>query len=231
MEKTDKTETEINDQLFNQGPESNASGEKDTDQKTKKQAPKKRAKKKNKDNQVLSTLTSTEQAIASRVQAETDEWEPIDEGDVTDFSLMYDFLDLKHHFPEAWDMQDRRRKFAFRWCERTDKRIDELTKGGHPLTQWKICTLTTTPFLKKYIDPSLGCIKRLDQILLFRPYERHRMEMDARRRIVDEKVKSERPEELAMRRTDSDNIHAFSGPKHKIGSNDEVQYEDNRELA
>ena len=112
------------------------------------------------------SLTPEQQAIASRVMAETAEWDQIGEESMNDFSLQITPLDLKHNFPEAWrDQQEKR--YAYRFCERTDKRIDELTRGGHPVTRWKICTKLTTPHLGKYVDDLLGCIARLDQILLF----------------------------------------------------------------
>lgn len=180
----------------------------------------------NNDNQT-SVLTSEQQAISSRVLAETADWVPIREDEVNDFSMMITPLDLQHNFPEAWKEQSEKR-YAFRWCERTDKRIDELTRGGHPLTQWKICTRTTTPFLVRYIDPVLGCIARLDQILLFRPWDRHMLEKKARNQITEAKENAGKPENIALKRAD-DKIAAFSGPEHKIGSNDVVQYEDNRD--
>lgn len=181
----------------------------------------------NNDNQAPTVLTPEQQAIANRANAETADWAPIRGDEVNDFSLMITPLDLRNNFPEAWKEQSEKR-YAFRWCERTDKRIDELTRGGHPLTQWKICTKTTTPFLSRYVDQILGCIARLDQILLFRPWDRHMMEKGARRQITEAKEASEKPENLALKRA-SEKVNAFSGPEHKIGSNDEVQYEDSRE--
>lgn len=175
------------------------------------------------------TLTPEQQAIFNRVQAESTEWETIGEESMNDFSLSISPLDLRHSFPEAWKEQIEKR-YAFRWCERTDKRIDELTRGGHPVTRWKICTSLTTPFLKHYVDSSIGCIARLDQILLFRPWERHMIEKNARLRITEAHVNSGKPENLAMRRA-PEKVEAYSGPEHKIGSRDDVQYEDLRQDA
>lgn len=171
-------------------------------------------------------LTPEQQAIANRANAETADWVPIREDEVNDFSLMVTPLDLKHNFPEAWKEQQEKR-YAFRWCERTDRRIDELTSGGHPMTRWKICTKTTTPFLAKYIDSILGCIARLDQILLFRPWDRHMMEKNARAQLTAARENATKPENMVTRRV-SDNVSANSGPEYKIGSNDVVQYEDTR---
>ena len=173
------------------------------------------------------SLTPEQQAIANRVMAETNEWEPISEKEMNDFSLSITSLDLKHNFPEAWKEQCEKRH-AFHFCERTDRRIDELTRGGHPVTRWKICTKSTTPFLAKYVDPLLGCIARLDVILLFRPWERHMMEKRAKDQLTEAHANSGKPENTALRRAD-DKIEAYSGPEHKIGSGDVVQYEDTRQ--
>lgn len=173
------------------------------------------------------SLTPEQRAIANRVMAETTVWEPISEEQMGDFSLSISPLDLKHNFPEAWKEQVEKRH-AFRFCERTDKRIDELTRGGHPVTRWKICTKTTTPFLAKYVDDMLGCIARLDQVLLFRPWERHMMEKRAKDQLAEASANSGKPENVALKRAD-EKIEALSGPEHKIGSRDDVQYEDSRQ--
>jgi len=180
-------------------------------------------------NNASQSLTPEQQAIFNRVQAESTDWEVIREDQLNDFSLSITPLDLKHNFPEAWREQTEKR-FAFRWCERTDKRVDELTRGGHPVTRWKICTALTTPFLKSYIDSSIGCIARLDQVLLFRPWDRHMMEKRAKDQLTEAHANSGKPENVALRSA-PDNVEAFSGPEYKIGSRDDVQYEDLRETA
>ena len=180
-------------------------------------------------NKLSQSLTPEQTAIFNRVQAESTDWEVIREDQLNDFSLSITPLDLKHNFPEAWREQVEKR-FAFRWCERTDKRIDELTRGGHPITRWKICTALTTPFLKSYIDSSIGCIARLDQILLFRPWDRHMMEKRAKDQLTEAHANSGKPENVALRSA-PDNVEAFSGPEYRIGGGDEVQYEDSRGVA
>lgn len=174
----------------------------------------------------MGSLTPDERAIVERSMAESTEWETIREDQLNDFSLSITPLDLKHNFPEAWREQSEKR-YAFRWCERTSKRIDELTRGGHPVTRWKICTRSTTPFLSDYVDSILGCIARLDQVLLFRPWDRHMLEKRAKDNLTEAKANSGKPENIATRRV-SDKIEAFSGPEHKIGSRDEAIYEDTR---
>jgi len=182
---------------------------------------------KTQDNQVENqSLTPEQLAVYNRVKAETTEWEPIREDELNDFSLSITPLDLNHNFPEAYKEQVEKR-YAFRWCERTDKRIDELTRGGHPVTRWKICTALTTPFLRHYVDSSIGCIARLDQILLFRPWDRHMMEKRAKEQLAEARANSGKPENIALKRA-SDKIEAYSGPEFKIGSKDDVQYEDAR---
>jgi hypothetical protein len=181
------------------------------------------------DNRVTAILTPEQQALVNRAAAETAEWAPIRGDEVNDFSLMTTPLDLRVNFPEAWKAQVEK-VYAFRWCEKTDKRIDELTKGGHPITQWKLCTRTTTPFLEKYVDSIIGCITRLDQVLLFRPWDRHMLEKNARNQIKVAKENADKPENMALKRA-ANGVNAFSGPEHKIGSNDVVQYEDHRDDA
>jgi len=171
-------------------------------------------------------MTPDQQAILRRVEAESAEWEPITEESMHDFSLAKHPLDLKDNFPETWKEQSEKR-YAFRWCERTEKRIDELTRSGHPVTRWKLCTRTTTPFLAKYVDHIWGCVTRLDQVLLYRPWDRHMIEKRAKDGYARAKADSGKAENVAMRRA-QDGVEAYVGPEHKIGANDEVQYEDTR---
>ena len=91
-----------------------------------------------------------------------------------DFSLAADPLKLP---PEAQDRQDRK-EFAFRWCERTPKRVAELTNAAAPL-KWWIANSTTAPYLKKYVDPTIGGICRMDQLLLLKPWHLHQKVKDA----------------------------------------------------
>lgn len=185
-------------------------------------------KNKNRDDQELQILTPEQQAISNRAEAESAEWETITEESMESYSLSITPLDLQHNFPEAWKKQCDR-IYAFRWCERTDKRIDELTRGGHPVTRWKICTRVTTPFLDKYIDKLLGCVARLDQILLYRPWDRHMMEKEAKAKLTEAHAASGKPENRVMQNVDDDEkIQAFSGPEHKISGKDDVTYEDTR---
>lgn len=56
------------------------------------------------------------------------------------------------------------------------------------------------------------------------------IEKNARLRITEAHVNSGKPENLAMRRA-PEKVEAYSGPEHKIGSRDDVQYEDLRQDA
>jgi len=172
----------------------------------------------------MTAVTPDQQAIRKRVEAESAEWEPITEESMNDFSLMINPLDLKDNFPEAWKEQVEKR-YAFRWCERRDKRIDELTRSGHPITRWKLCTRTTTPFLAKYVDAIWGCVTRLDQVLLHRPWDRHMIEKRAKQGMAEARANAGKPENVASRRA-GEGVEVYSGPEHKIGQNDVVQWED-----
>ena len=172
-------------------------------------------------------MTPDQLAVYRRVQAESAEWTPITEESMHDFSLSVHPLSLRDNFPEA-HREEVEKRYAFRWCERSDKRIDELTRSGHPVTRWKLCTRTTTPFLEKYVDHIWGCVTRLDQVLLFRPWDRHMIEKKAKDGSAMAKATSGKPENVALRRA-QDGIEAYSGPEYKIGSGDEVLHEDNRQ--
>ena len=53
------------------------------------------------------------------------------------------------------------------------------------------------------------------------------LEKRAKERITEAHATSGKPENVAMRSA-PDNVVAFSGPEYKIGSKDEVTYEDSR---
>ena len=126
-------------------------------------------------------LTSDEQAIAERAAKQDTGWMAIREDELNDFSLMTNPLDL---MPEARKEVDEKR-FAFRWCERTSNRIDQLTRAAQPPLRWAICTRTTTPFLKSYVDDLLGCIVTLDQVLLYKPWHHFQLVQNAKAELAD----------------------------------------------
>jgi hypothetical protein len=119
--------------------------------------------------QEIRPITAEEQAIAARIAADSDrEWETIGEDSVIDYSLGRDLFEL----PPPALKQQIEKHYAFRWIERTQRRIDEIRSKPIPL-KWWICNSTNTPFLKGYFDPVLGGVTREDQILVFKPWWMH----------------------------------------------------------
>ncbi len=110
-------------------------------------------------------LTSTEVAITQRIMAESDDWKNIKESEVDDFSEQGDPMQI----PEAAQKMKDKKKFAFRWITRTSERLDEVRNLPVP-RKWWICNAATTPFLADDCDPILGCVCKLDQMLVFKPY-------------------------------------------------------------
>ena len=117
-------------------------------------------------------LTSDESALFHRVQNERDDWKDIGEDSVLDYSLSEDPMKL----PDAAAQQEAEKKFKFRWIERNPRRLD-VERSKQPPFKWWICNATNTPFLLNDIDPVLGCVCKLDQMLLFKPWWMHEREM------------------------------------------------------
>jgi hypothetical protein len=110
-------------------------------------------------------LSSDEQSIAQRVAAADREWELFNEDSVIDFSLADDPLKL----PEPALKMEKEKKFKFRWIERKPARLDTMRNLRVPMKWWP-CNSTNTPFLDGFFDPILGCVSRLDQMLVFKPW-------------------------------------------------------------
>ena len=162
-------------------------------------------------------LTQEESAIYQRVMGDDDKsWQTITEGDVEDFSLMEDPLKL----PEPAQKQQDNKKFAFRWCKRTSERVDQLRTAPVP-KKWWICNSTNTPFLEKFIDPILGCVCRMDQMLLFKPWWMHIKHQVAKREIAEIQDQSG---DIKKRhgQKDEKGTQWFSGEDFKISGKDEV---------
>ncbi len=172
------------------------------------------------------TLSPEERGIADRVASQDTEWFTIREDELNDFSLMVNPLDIKETIPEAWKMQVEK-VYAFRWCERTSRRIDELTKSVSPPLRWALVTRTTCPELEKYVDPVLGCICNLDQALLFKPWAHHQLVKDAKANMAKNRSDSSGMDAVAKQRSD-DKVRMFTDEHAKIGGTDDVQYEDAR---
>ena len=122
----------------------------------------------NNDQEPRRNLTPEEQAIASRVEAQ-DPFEHIREADLVDFSLAANPMDLH---PIAKKLQDDH-KYAFRLCTEDPKRVDQLTRAAQPPLKWGIVTRNSLPEMASEVDDLLGCVRVLDQLLLYKPWAHH----------------------------------------------------------
>lgn len=122
-------------------------------------------------------LTPEEMAIFQRVKNEAKDWETITEESVDDYSLMQDPFRLPNEIKDF----EKKKAFKFRWIERTSSRLDEIRSAEVP-NRWWIVNTETFPTLKSLFDPILGCISRLDQMLVFKPWWMH----EKRMQLLDE---------------------------------------------
>jgi hypothetical protein len=130
-------------------------------------------------------LTSEEAAIVGRVMATQEDWKKIKESEVDDFQLANDPFEL----PEPAKELKRKKKFAFRWIERTTKRMDEMRNKKVPF-RWWVCNAVETPFLKGFFDPVLGCVCNGDQMLVFKPYWMYEKEQGFKQMMADRNASS-----------------------------------------
>lgn len=172
-------------------------------------------------------VTSEEAAVIARSESESTDWFGITEGDLHDFSLMEDPLKL----PKPCQKLQNEKVFAFRWCERTAKRVDQLTRSVSPPLRWAIVNLTTAESvglpartiaeIEEYFDTILCCVPRLDQMLLFKPWSHHVIVQQAKRDLAEN---LDRSGTLKSQEAKSDESYQFlSGKDQKITSSDEVQ--------
>jgi|GEM_PF-6591613 len=164
-------------------------------------------------------LTPEEQAIKIRSDAEDKSWHTIREDELNDFSLMENPLDL----PEEAARLQKNEIYAFRWCERKPARIDQLTRSVNPPLKWGIVNKTTVSDLAHLVDPLLGCIPCVDQILLYKPWTHHRIVQEAKMKRAEAGLNAGSLEgkkrQIESRDTD---VEVFTGADYKIGSGDEV---------
>jgi hypothetical protein len=130
-------------------------------------------------------ITAEEQAIAARVAGDLGDWGDFGEDSVIDYNLGRDIFELP---PPAKKKQDAR-EFAFRWIERTPKRLDQVRNKPVPF-RWWICNRTNTPFLDGHFDPVLGCVSREDQMLVFKPWWMRDKEVLYKRYLADSQDQS-----------------------------------------
>jgi len=175
-----------------------------------------------KNNTDQNKLTPEMQSIAERVSHQDTDWMNITEESMTDFSLMNNPMDLDPNYPEAAKLQ-REKKYVFRWCERTPQRVDELTRSVNPPLRWAIVTNDSLPEMAKHIDPLLGCVSALDQMLLFKPFNHAMMVNKAKKEMADSRARA--PKEKVQ----AEKVETMVGEQFKIDSRDTVEYEDTRD--
>lgn len=171
-------------------------------------------------------LTPEEAAIVSRIRAEDDTWKTVSEDEALDFSLAEDPFKLPE---EAKRLQDEH-KFRFRWIERTKERIDEIRTLDIP-KRWWIVNAATIPELARLVDPVLGCITKLDQMLVFKPHWMFDAEQAMKTQMADTKDQSGRLEGKHGVPVDDSGSEFLAGKKYKIGRGDEVQFHETEEVA
>lgn len=118
------------------------------------------------------TLTPEEMAIFQRVKNEARDWETITEESVDDYSLRADPFKL----PDDVKCFETEKEFKFRWVERKSERLDEVRSAEVP-NKWWIVNAESFSGLESLFDPILGCVSRLDQMLVFKPWWMHEKRM------------------------------------------------------
>jgi hypothetical protein len=118
---------------------------------------------------ILAPRTPEEQAIRLRSDADSDKsWESVGEDSVLDFELNADPLALPAPAQKEYD----EKRYAFRWAEMKTQNIDKLRTLPVPF-KWAVCNAVNTPFLEDFIDPVLGCVINLGQLLMYKPWWMH----------------------------------------------------------
>ena len=113
-------------------------------------------------------LTPEEAAIYQRVMNEKDEFPPINESDMFDFSLSVDPFKK----PKAAEDLQNRKQFYFRWAEKKPTRIDELRSADPPYKYLIVNRGSSIGHLfnRHDFDAIHGGIEKLDQILMYQPW-------------------------------------------------------------
>jgi hypothetical protein len=123
----------------------------------------------------ISALTPDESALRHRIENEREDWKTIGEDSAHDYTLSEDPMKL----PDAAIEAEKDKQFKFRWIERNPRRLD-IERSKQVPFKWWICNASNTPFLLESIDPVLGCVCKLDQMLLFKPWWMHERESQIR---------------------------------------------------
>jgi len=165
-------------------------------------------------------LTPEEAAIVSRIDTEDIEWFNLADSELNDFSLMDDPLLL----PKAAQKLQNEKIYAFRWCERTPQRMDQLCKSQQPPLRWAVVNKSTLHELSGEVDDTLGCVCRLDQLLLFKPWAHHARVKAAKLALADN---LDRSGQLKSREKKSDESYNYTADKkHKINAGDDIHFDE-----
>lgn len=164
-------------------------------------------------------LTAEEAALKAIIQKEDDSWLGLTDADIEDFSLSND------PYPLPKECTSRLGEFAFRYCERNPKRVQELKSMPGP-QRWWIANAVNLPWLSHLCDSIDGAIHMRDQMLMFKP----RWMMDKVKALStasdDAKFRSKNPAERKGER--DGNFEWESGEKAKISDRDKVVYDQER---
>lgn len=166
-------------------------------------------------------LTQEEAAVFERVKAagEDREWERVTEDDAIDFKLAQDPMKLPDFAEKLLNL----REFVFRWIERKKERIDEVRSMPIP-QKWWIVNASTMPDCVKDLDPILGCVCKLDQLLVFKPYWMYLKKKEMEDADSEEKASAGELESKHHAQVDETGSEFLAGKEAKIGGKDDVQW-------
>jgi hypothetical protein len=168
-------------------------------------------------------LTPEERAIAQRVANQDTEWHVIREDDLEDYSLSED----PYKLPVIAQKLQNEKLYAFRWCERTPERIDQITRTAPTYKRWTLVTRTTLPQLESEVDSILGCVCRGDQALLYRPWFYQENERRMKDELAEANYKAGSLEGKKQQIEDrDDDVQVTVGDRAAIKSGDEIMYDE-----
>lgn len=171
-------------------------------------------------------LTAEEAAIFQRIHAEDSKWKTVDENEALDYSLSEDPFKL----PEAAQKLTDTYQFAFRWIERKKDRIDAIRTLDIP-RRWWIVSAASLPELVDDIDPILGCVTKLDLLLVFKPWWMYQAEQEMKTQVSDSKDQAGDLKNKHGMPVDDAGSEFLAGKKYKIGTKDEVQFHEMVEVG
>jgi len=190
-----------------------------------KQVTKKTEVKETKIKQQPKNLTAEEAAIFQRIRSEDRGWETISEEETLDYSL----ADDPFKFPEAAIKLMDAKKLAFRWITRKNERIDEVRNFPVP-RKWWIVNASTVPELADDVDPILGCVVLLDQLLVFKPFWMYAADKKREQEMAEIKDQAGDLKSKDKVSIDESGSEFLAGKQYKIGKGDEVQFHETGEI-